>query len=434
LIFKVDNKNQKTMKFKLFLFILVVSSLVFNACDNTIEPADCSMTANTAAQSTNTQIEGMRQAMLAFRGSLSENLRNKATVCLDHERVYTWHNTPLGATSRDGITYGDLDETQLNHFKNLMQLFLSTEGYKKVNEITTLAEGFLANIDNFWNTDHYSIDMFGDPENSGSWGFQLDGHHCVVNFLVHGDQVSIVPAFLGGEPIKETFNGVSFDIFKDERDLALALYNGFTTAENAAAVSTGSSATMLVGPAPNGGDPDPHRGDYDYSGFANGLKYSDMSAATQANLILLMKEYVYNLNTAFADIWWADIMNNIDETYFVWLDNVDNPTPTTQFYYRIYNPYLWVEYNMEEPVGDGIEVWNHAHTITRIPNNPTTNKGGDYNIFAQIINDNGVKTLYEHYMKADHHRDSELPFDYKVKMPHQHKHQYHDHSHDHHHG
>jgi hypothetical protein len=276
--------------------------------------------------------------------------------------------------------------------------------------------------------------MFGDPENSGSWGFQLDGHHCVVNFLVHGDQVSIVPAFLGGEPIKETFNGVSFDIFKDERDLALALYNGFTTAENAAAVSTGSSATMLVGPAPNGGDPDPHRGDYDYSGFANGLKYSDMSAATQANLILLMKEYVYNLNTAFADIWWADIMNNIDETYFVWLDNVDNPTPTTQFYYRIYNPYLWVEYNMEEPVGDGIEVWNHAHTITRIPNNPTTNKGGDYNIFAQIINDNGVKTLYEHYMKADHHRDSELPFDYKVKMPHQHKHQYHDHSHDHHHG
>lgn len=214
-----------------------------------------------------------------------------------------------------------------------------------------MAEGFLNNIDpGFWNTDHYSIDMFGDPENSGSWGFQLDGHHCAINFLVHGDNVSMVPAFLGGEPVKETFNGVSFDIFKDERDLALALINGFSDSENISAVSSGSSATMEVGPASDGTRPDPNAGNYDYSGFETGLKYSDMTPETQANLVILMKEYVYNLNTTFADIWWADVMNNIEDTYFVWLDEVDNPTIASQFYYRIYNPYLWVEYNMEDPV------------------------------------------------------------------------------------
>ena len=74
-----------------------------------------------------------------------------------------------------------------------MQLFLSAEGYQKVFEITELSEGWLSDImSDTWNPDFYSIDMFGDPETSGSWGFQLDGHHCVINFLVHGDNISIV--------------------------------------------------------------------------------------------------------------------------------------------------------------------------------------------------------------------------------------------------
>ena len=33
------------------------------------------------------------------------------------------------------ITYGNLNDKQLNDFKKLMQLFLSTDGYQKVNEI-----------------------------------------------------------------------------------------------------------------------------------------------------------------------------------------------------------------------------------------------------------------------------------------------------------
>lgn len=391
---------------------------------------DCETT-GTLSQSSNNQVEAMRQAMLAFRNSLSATLLTEATNCLDDQRFYLWHNTPANNGNRDGITYGDLTSDQLNLFKELLQLFLSAEGYQKVDEITVLAEGFLNEINsNAWDPDFYSIDMFGDPDNSGSWGFQLDGHHCAINFLVHGDNVSMVPAFLGGEPVTETFNGTSFDIFKDERDLALNLYNGFTTAENTAAVSTGSSATMNVGPASQNGQPDPHIGTYDYSGFETGLKYSEMSSSTQANLILVMQEYVYNLNTIFADQWWSDIMANINDTYFVWLDNVDTPTATSQFYYRIYNPYLWVEYNMESPVGQGLADYNHVHTITRIPNNPATDDGGDYGIFAQIINAGGPKTLYGHYAMADHHKLSEIKFDYTVGLGISgHEHNAHSHSH-----
>ncbi|MFY0599224.1 MAG: DUF3500 domain-containing protein [Cyclobacteriaceae bacterium] len=383
------------------------------------------------AQSSEAAIEEMRQALLIFRNALSSSLLSNASNCLDDERFYLWHNTPAADSNRDGIIYGDLSTEQLDNFKSLLQLFLSAEGYQKVNEITVLAESFLNNINsNVWSTDYYSIDLFGDPDTSGSWGFQLDGHHCAINFLVHGDEVSMVPSFLGGEPVTETYDGTSFDIFSDERDLALTLYNGFNSNENATAASSGSSATMNVGPADRNGQPDPYIGDYDYAGFATGLKYSDMSATTQANLVLLMQEYVYNLNTTFADLWWADVMANINETYFVWIDEVENPTATTQFYYRIYNPYLWVEYNMESPVGQSLDDWNHVHTITRIPNNPSTDNGGDYGIFAQIINADGPRTLYEHYAMADHHSLSKIKFDYKLNLK-SHHHTGHNHSHSH---
>lgn len=388
-------------------------------------------TSGEVAQSTNSEIEALRQSMMTFRSSLSASLLSEASTCLDNERVYLWHNTPnSNGTQRDGIIYGDLTEDQLDNFKSLLQLFLSDGGYQKVEEISVLAEGLL-NTENSsaWSPDYYSIDLFGDPENSGSWGFQLDGHHLAINFLVHGENVSIVPAFLGGEPAVSSFNGVDFDIFKDERDLALTLYNGFSSEEASASVSSGSH-TMEVGPAGTPGNVDPYRGDYDYSGFAGtGLKYSDMSSDTQANLLLVMQEYVYNMETTFADAWWTDIMANIDNTYFVWIDEVENPTTTTPFYYRIYNPYLWVEYNSENALGGGGADYNHVHTITRIPNNPSTTNGGDYGIFAQIINEGNVKTLYEHYAMADHHKASEMLFDYNVKMPHEHHHHSHSHSH-----
>ncbi len=394
--------------------------------DDTDDSGSSASSCNTpgeAAQSTNTEIEAMRQAMLTFRNSLSESLLSEASSCLDNERFYLWHNTPNGnGNSRGGIIYGDLSEEQLTNFKIMLQLFLSEGGYQKVREITELAEGLLNETNpTVWNPDYYSIDMFGAPENSGSWGFQLDGHHLAINFLVHGDNVSIVPAFLGGEPAVSAFNGTDFDIFKDERDLGLMLFNGLTTTEASTAVSTGNH-TMEVGPAGTPGGVDPYRGEYDYSGFTVGLKYSDMSETTQANLVLVMQEYVYNLSPTFADQWWADITTNLEDTYFVWINDEANPTTTSPFYYRIYNPYVWIEYNAENALGGGDADYNHVHTITRIPNSPATANGGDYGIFALLINQNGVRTLYEHYAMADHHKMSEMLFDYTVNIPHNHGH------------
>lgn len=416
--------NRLNFHFVLSLLIVVI----FIGCSESTPEEVCNITAE-EEHSTSPKIVELRESMIAFRKSLSDDLLGQGSACLNSQRFYLWHNTPANSRGkRDGITYGDLNAEQLRKFKSLMQLFLSNDGYQKVNDITVLSEGWLNQIKpDVWNPDFYSIDMFGDPEESGSWGFQLDGHHCVVNFLVHGDNVSIVPAFLGGEPAKEVFNGQAFDIFKDERDLALTLYNVMNSDEKAIAVTKSSTRALKVGPAERPGKPDPYINDYDYSVFKKGLKFSEMTDTTKQNLIILMKEYVYNLNHAFADTWWDDINKVIDETYFVWIDNVDSPTATSQFYYRIYNPYLWVEFNTEDVTGankNNMENWNHIHSITRIPNNPATQKGGDYGPFAQTVNGNNPKTLLEHYAQADHHHESELFFDYELANIHFDRHKY----------
>ncbi len=78
---------------------------------------------------------------------------------------------------------------------------------------------------------------------------------------------------------------------------------------------------------------------------------------------------------------------------------------------------MWVEFNTEDVTGanaNNMEAWNHIHTITRIPNNPATNNGGDYGVFAQVVNKNNPMTLFEHYAHADHHHDSQMLFDYEI--------------------
>ncbi|MEM7537426.1 MAG: DUF3500 domain-containing protein [Chloroflexota bacterium] len=412
---------------KLYL-ILIIISLFVTACgggnDVPASTADLSTceTAGIAEQSTDPNIEQLRQAMLDFRNALSDELRTEASTCLDSERFTLWHNTPNDRHDRGGIQYGDLTDDQIGLFEALVQGFLSDAGYQKVEGIVYHAEGFLKEIDaDVWDPNFYSIDLFGDPENGGSWGFQLDGHHLVINFLVHGDHVSMVPAFIGAEPVVGSFNGTDFDVFATERDLAFTLYTNLSDDENSAATSTGDDAELAVGPADRPGGLDPYAGDYDYSGFETGLKFSDMSEATQDNLLALMQAYVYNLETPLADLWWADITSAIDDTYFVWISETDELTNLSFYYYRIYNPHLWVEYNVEGQIGDAVEEGNHAHSITRVP---STSNGGDYGIFAKAINGDGPRTLLEHYAQVDHHALGGMAFDYQlaVLLEHDHTH------------
>jgi hypothetical protein len=47
----------------------------------------------------------------------------------------------------------------------------------------------------------YFISLFGEPSEHEPWGWQIDGHHLIINCFVLGDQVVITPLFMGSEPV-----------------------------------------------------------------------------------------------------------------------------------------------------------------------------------------------------------------------------------------
>ena len=47
----------------------------------------------------------------------------------------------------------------------------------------------------------YYITVMGTPSATEPWGWQLDGHHVIINYFVLGDQVVMTPTFVGSEPV-----------------------------------------------------------------------------------------------------------------------------------------------------------------------------------------------------------------------------------------
>ena len=388
--------------------ILIIFTIMLMACIvaltiNTLDAqsVEIEKTEGIAAISTKPSIVALATVMKNFRASLSSELLDAASYPLGHKESYSWTNTPPGmGGDRGGIRFGRLSAEQLTLFYEVLKAFLSDDGYTKVSLITKDVETYLNKIrPRMWDPNHYHIALFGNPETDGSWGFQLDGHHLALNFLVHGDEVSIVPAFIGSEPA--TINGV--EVLADERGNAFALMNSFDANQREKAIQTGRRG-LKVGP---GRSTDSFL-NYDYSKFVGvGLKASEMNETQKEHLRNLIKTYIYNLETEFADIWMADIDAGLDDTYFVWIGGTTTEDP---IYYRVFNPAVWIEFNNEGRVGGrrGRGGLDHIHSITRSPN------GKDYGIFAL---NHGPKTLMEHYTLEDHEKTSTELFDYSLVSP-----------------
>lgn len=375
-------------KILIILTIMLISGML--ACTLNIFDAptvNAEKTDGIAEISTKPSIVVLATAMKSFRTSLSDELLADASFPLGHKESYSWTNVPPGrGEDRGGIRFGELSINQLTRFYEVLSVFLSDNGYTKVSLITKDTEKHLSDISpSFWASNPYHIALFGNPETDGSWGFQLDGHHLALNFLVHGDAVSIVPALIGTAPA--TIDGTV--VLENERDNAFALLNSLDENQRKKAIQKGRRG-LRVGA---GRSTDPFL-NHDYSEFVGvGLKASEMNDTQKEHLRNLIKTYVYNLETEFADVWMAAIDAGIDNTYFVWIGDTTINDP---IYYRVFNPDIWIEFNNESGL-------DHIHTIIRSPN------GNDYGIFAL---NRGPKTLLEHYTLEDHEKINDALFDY----------------------
>jgi len=187
-------------------------------------------------RSTGVSTAPVREAAQAFLDSLSQEQRQKTLFPVEDREWRMWDNRHFMA--RQGAGFDEMSEEQRRRAFDLLGAALSAKGLRKTRDIMrlnyTLAE--LANNFDEYGEWLYWITVMGKPHPSEPWGFQLDGHHVIVNYFVLGDQVVMTPTFMGSEPVRaEAGRYKGTVVMQDEQDKGLALMRSLDATQQAKA-------------------------------------------------------------------------------------------------------------------------------------------------------------------------------------------------------
>jgi hypothetical protein len=309
------------------------------------------------------------RAANAFIAALTPEQRGKTQFAVDDDEWRKWAN--VHRYPRQGVSYDEMGQPQKAAAHALLAASLSAKGLQLSEDIMHLNETLAElNDNNFeeYGEGKYHLTVMGTPSAKEPWGWQIDGHHLIINYFVLGDQVVMTPSFWGSEPSVATsgkYAGTS--IMEDEQQAGLMMIRSLTAAQRERAVlepkKTGNniraqlfSDNVVV----------------DYAG----VPVSAFTASQKQQLLDLVELYVGNLRDEHARVHLADVEARLDETYFAWVGETNDDDAV--FYYRIHSPVVLIEFDHQTPVGlthiypRGVPYREHIHAVVRTPN------GNDY--------------------------------------------------------
>jgi hypothetical protein len=315
----------------------------------------------------------VREAAVAFLASLSDEQRTRTTFAVTADEWRLWNNVHRYA--RQGVNFREMNGNQRERAYGLLQASLSARGFRQSRDIMRL-NGYLAEVLNSpdeYGEDLYHLTVMGTPSATEPWGWQLDGHHLIINYCVLGDQVVMTPEFMGSEPVSvSTGRYAGTAVLQDEERAGLAFMATLEPAERTAAViqpaKTGNNALAQA-----------FRDNLvlEYAG----LQARDLSPAQREALLAVVHSFVGHMDDGHARLRMDEVRAHLDDTWFAWIGGTG---PDDVFYYRVHSPVILIEFDHQMPVAlDGPRVPGkaHIHSVVRTPN------GNDY----------GKDLLRQHY-------------------------------------
>lgn len=320
-------------------------------------------------QDTGLSTASLAEVGAAFLASLSDIHLSRAQFPIDDPEWRNWSNVDVGIFARHGVSLEEMDDTQKAAAWNLLRVSLSAQGLKTTQDIMKTEQTLLElNEESIrYGEEKYYFTVMGIPSSTEPWGWQLDGHHLVINYFIQGGQVVMTPTFLGGEPVvakSGKYEGNT--ILQDEQNLGLAFMTSLDAdQQRLATVQTEKTANATMAAA----NEDNMTLDY------VGLPGSSLNAEQKAKLVELVAQYIGNMRDDHAAVHMAQIELHLNDTYFSWVGKV---SPDAVFYYRVHSPVVLIEFDHQNPVGTtminprGTPTRDHIHTVIRTPN------GNDY--------------------------------------------------------
>ncbi|MFI9776778.1 DUF3500 domain-containing protein [Streptomyces sp. NPDC051956] len=312
-------------------------------------------------RSTGSDVGKVYRAAEDYLAGLTEQQLAEGRFPVDDVSWRHWNN---GARYflRHGVCLEELDDAQRGWAMAVVRESLSADGYGQMTDLMhlNLTIGELSDNEDGLNEWLYWFSVYGEPENGGPWGWQLDGHHVNVNCVFVGDQMVLTPSFLGAEPVIAGSGRYAGTVaFRYEEALGQELFTDLGSRQRERAVIADTLPTELFA----GAFRDNFELDY------RGLPLSQMSPGQRDTALQLLGRYVNRAGDRHARVRMEEVLAHEGDTHFAWAG-----VPDGTFYYRFHSPVILVEFEHMPGVifGNDHPSRRHIHTIVRTPN------GGDY--------------------------------------------------------
>lgn len=318
-------------------------------------------------RSTGVSTKPILESAEAYLGVLTPQQRENTLFPVNDIEWRKWSNVDNGIYMRQGISLQNMNEEQKEAAFNLMQESLSAKGLQLSRDIMktdhTLKE--IHNDSPDFGEELYFFTIMGEPSETDPWGWQIDGHHLVINYFVMGDQIVMSPVFMGAEPVLTTTGKYAGNtLFQDEQNEGLALMQSLSPEEQ-------EKATISREKTRNNIQAEANKDNLILN--YEGIRLSELSQDKKAAVMKLAEQYISNIREGHQQVKMEEVLAHESETWFAWAGGTEEDAI---FYYRIHSPVVLIEFDHQHAVGvpddSDLPTRNHIHTIVRTPN------GNDY--------------------------------------------------------
>ena len=294
--------------------------------------------------------------------TLSPEQKAKIQYTFDHQERMNFHFTPgpWNGVGRQGLPMKAMTPEQVKLAHALLATGVSQKGYIKATTIMSLEEvlriveaggrgGFVRDPEN------YFFAIFGQPSETGTWGFRVEGHHLTLNFTIaNGKVLADTPAFMGANPAEvRTGPRTGLRVLYAEEDLGRALVTSLDAQQKAVAVLPGNAPgdirtgeNLNIDNIPN----------FDIN-KPTGIPASKLNAKQQETLTALIEEYAYRMPIELAEATMTEIRKpGLDKIFFTWVGGMNKGD---LHYYRVHGTSFLIEFNNTQNQG------NHVHSVWR---------------------------------------------------------------------
>jgi hypothetical protein len=311
----------------------------------------------------------MTDAANHFLASLPPDQKARASFAFTDEERFNWHFIPR---VRKGLAFREMapGPRQLAHA--LLAAGLSQQGVIKADTVMSLDQVLKeieVNPTNERDPEKYYFSIFGEPSETGTWGYRVEGHHLALNFTIVKGHVASTPSFFGANPAEvrgTSRNGLR--TLAREEDLGRGLVKSLTDAQRAIAIVDKEAYKDIITMASRKAA---------IEGKPSGLPYAKLTAKQKELLEGLVAEYANDFPAPIAEARMEQFRKSESGLYFAWAGGLEKGNP---HYYRIQTPVFLIEYD------DTQNEANHIHSVWR-----------DYE------GDFGVDLLGEHYQTSHKH-------------------------------